>query len=75
VQFEVKRKDELVAAAMSGPVVAFGSKRHITLYDLRMDKRSGVNTALAGELEVTQDGVRSITIQDHLMSYGTGECG
>lgn len=74
-QFEVKRKDELVAAGMSGPVMAFGSKRHVTLYDIRMDKRSRISTAIAGELEVTQDGIRSITFQDHLLSYGTGECG
>eukprot|EP00887_Chlorella_sp_A99_P001144 scaffold14.g1144.t1 len=64
---KLEHKKELVCLALRRDLLAVGSAAHVNLADPRARAHTG---AVASPDE--QHGVRSVALQDHLLSFGTG---
>lgn len=58
---------ELICLAAAGPLVAAGSRTHLHLLDTRQ------RCTNVGLVPVTDNGIRSLQLQGHLLSAGTGD--
>lgn len=65
LQFNINHTEEVVCMATYGSLVAVGSRNYLTFLDTRSNK-------LVGEMHCMVNGVRSVVVHEHLLSYGTG---